>query len=51
MITSKIQDGLMREKKKKTPLKFNNLFRVSAQTVNKLLSCGGLKGFWNVEAF
>lgn len=51
MITSKIQDGLMRKKKTKTPLKFNNLFGVSAQTVNKFLSFGGLKGFWNVGAF
>lgn len=52
MITSKIQHGLMRGGgKEKNPLKFNNLFRVSAQTINKFLSCGGLKGFLNVEAF
>lgn len=50
MITWKIQDGFMR-KKDRIPLKFNSLFTVSAQSVNNFPSCGGLKGFWNVEAF
>lgn len=41
-------EGRRREKKL---LKFNNLFKVPAQTVNKSPSCGRLKGFWIVEPF